>query len=196
MSSDIENVGQSHHLQNLLYLSFYITDFYKSFIEMMAMWLAQKCHISWPWKCWPRSPFTNIIMSRLLWPILTNLSLKWCNWGRLQNRHISWPLKCRSTSHFINSNISAIYTQFSSRMMTKLLHSCVQVLISLPKITVSSTWMHHPQTSHLFAVHRSSSDSVSTNLAWTLLNRKCTSGARPTVASGGLRSQGLCHLGC
>ena len=38
--SDLENVGQCHHLQNLLYLSYYLTNFYQSFIEMMAMWSA------------------------------------------------------------------------------------------------------------------------------------------------------------
>ena len=35
-SSDLENVGQGHHLQKSLYLSYYINDdFYQTFIEIM-----------------------------------------------------------------------------------------------------------------------------------------------------------------
>ena len=34
---DLENLGQGHHLQKLLYLSYYRTNFYQTFIEIMAM---------------------------------------------------------------------------------------------------------------------------------------------------------------
>ena len=105
----------------------------------------------------------NNCISAIIQPILTKVSLEWCYCGWQQMRYISWPWKCRSGSHFIKSNISAIIkpilTTFSSRMMTpilKLSHLCVQSLISLPQITAS---LHEntPQTSHLFAVHHSSS---------------------------------------
>ena len=61
ISSDLENVGQSHHLQKWLYLSYYMTDFCQNLIEMMAM-LSNKNYISCPWKCNSRSPFTKKIL--------------------------------------------------------------------------------------------------------------------------------------
>ena len=42
LSPDLENVDQGHHLQKMLYLSYYITDFYQNFIEVIAQWLATK----------------------------------------------------------------------------------------------------------------------------------------------------------
>ena len=37
-----QNVGQGQNLQKSLYLSYYTTDFYRTFVEIMAMWLATK----------------------------------------------------------------------------------------------------------------------------------------------------------
>ena len=42
LSSDLGNVGQGHHLQKSLYLSYYMNDFYQSFIEMMTTWPTTK----------------------------------------------------------------------------------------------------------------------------------------------------------
>ena len=36
LTSDLENIGQGHHLQKSLYLSYYTNDFYQTFIKMKA----------------------------------------------------------------------------------------------------------------------------------------------------------------
>ena len=46
LSSDLENGGQGHHLQKSLYLSYFKTDFYQTFIEMMAPVASNKYVIS------------------------------------------------------------------------------------------------------------------------------------------------------
>ena len=46
VSSDLEHVGRGYHLQKPLYISYYMTDFYQSFIEIMGMLLATNCHVS------------------------------------------------------------------------------------------------------------------------------------------------------
>ena len=42
LSSDLENVGQGHHLHKSLYLSYYTTDFYHTFIQIISLWPATK----------------------------------------------------------------------------------------------------------------------------------------------------------
>ena len=42
LSSYLKNVGHGHHLQKSLYLSYYTTDFYQTFTEIMAPWPARK----------------------------------------------------------------------------------------------------------------------------------------------------------
>ena len=36
LSSDLENVGQGHHLQKSLFLSYYTNDMYQTFLVMKA----------------------------------------------------------------------------------------------------------------------------------------------------------------
>ena len=42
LSSDLENVGQGHHLQKSLYVSYYANDLYQTYINTMTMWPATK----------------------------------------------------------------------------------------------------------------------------------------------------------
>ena len=42
--SDLENIGQGHNLQKLLYLIYYTTDFYQTFIEIMEIWPETKIY--------------------------------------------------------------------------------------------------------------------------------------------------------
>ena len=39
ITADIENVDQSQHLQKPLYLTYYTTDFKRTFTKIVAMWL-------------------------------------------------------------------------------------------------------------------------------------------------------------
>ena len=37
LSSELKNVGQGHHLHKSLYLGYYTTDFYQTFLKMIAL---------------------------------------------------------------------------------------------------------------------------------------------------------------
>ena len=43
IKSVLSDLGQGHYLQKPLYLDYYMTEFYQTFIEIIALWSQQKC---------------------------------------------------------------------------------------------------------------------------------------------------------
>ena len=74
--SDLENVGQGHHLQTTLYLSYYMTDFYQTFIEIMTMWSATKMSYQLTLKMLVKVTIYKNRISAITQQILTKLLLK------------------------------------------------------------------------------------------------------------------------
>ena len=80
--------------------SSYMTNFYQTFIKMMAMWPAIEMSYQLTLNMLIKVTIYKNHISTLIWPISTKLSPKWCNWGWQQKHHISWPWKCRKRPHF------------------------------------------------------------------------------------------------
>ena len=68
--------------KKLLYLSYYKTDFYQTFMEMMAMWSTTEMSHQLTFKVYIKVTIYKNHITAIIRPILTYLSPKWCNWTR------------------------------------------------------------------------------------------------------------------